>query len=222
MWRDAGTRAGSTRAWGRRAALTLALVLLVGAAAGCGDDDEGRRLAEPSPDQTTTTAAGQSSDSGAAAGTSGTPAQVALSSTAFADGETIPVNFTCRGDDRSPPLRWTGIPDGTVEIALVVRDVSIGGFVHWVIAGLDPALGGIAEGTPPGGAVQANNALGRPGYSGPCPPSGTHNYEIRLYALAEPSGVTAGMPAEDAAQAVESRASYSTSVLSGSFAANNP
>lgn len=219
MWRDAGTRAGSTRAWGRRAALTLALVLLVGAAAGCGDDDEGRRLAEPSPDQTTTTAAGQSSDSGAAAGTSGTPAQVALSSTAFADGETIPVNFTCRGDDRSPPLRWTGIPDGTVELALVVRDVSIGGFVHWVIAGLDPALGGIAEGTPPGGAVQANNALGRPGYSGPCPPSGTHSYEFRVYALSKASGVTAGEAEPGAAEKVESAPALGSALLTGLSAA---
>jgi Raf kinase inhibitor-like YbhB/YbcL family protein len=202
-------------------------VLLGLSAAACGDD--GRALREPAPDQTTTSAAPTTSSSGASAGsvlgdgsTSSTE-PMRLSSTALADGAEIPAAYTCRGDDRSLPLSWTGVPTGTVELAVVMRDVdpAAEGFVHWVVAGMAPTVGGLAEATTPPG-VEAENDFGRPGWAGPCPPSGTHDYEIRLYALAEPSGVSAGMPGEEAAQAVEARASYSTSVLSGSVEAANP
>jgi Raf kinase inhibitor-like YbhB/YbcL family protein len=211
----------------RRVAAAAAVVLLALSAAACGDD--GRALRDPAPDQTTTSAVPTTPSSSASAGSivgDGSTAStepLRLSSSAFADGGEIPVAYTCRGADVSPPLSWTDVPAGTVELALVMRDVhpEAEGFVHWVVAGMVPTVGGLAEGTPPPG-VEGQNDFGRPGWAGPCPPSGTHDYEIRLYALAEPSGVTAGMPAEDAAQAVESRASYSTSVLSGSFAANNP
>jgi len=127
----------------------------------------------------------------------------------------IPKDFTCRGGDKSPPLQWTGIPAGTKEIALVVRDVSIGGFVHWVITRMDPTLGGIAESTPPSGSVQANNSIGRPGYAGPCPPSGTHHYEFRVYALSQPSGVTAGEAGLEAATKVEKEPRLGTTLLTG-------
>jgi Raf kinase inhibitor-like YbhB/YbcL family protein len=211
----------------RRVAAVAAAVVLGLSAAACGND--GRTLRDPAPDQTTTSAVPTTPTSGASAGsilgdesTSSTE-PLRLASPAFADGSEIPIAYTCRGANVSPPLSWTDVPAGTVELALVMRDVhpDAEGFVHWVVAGMAPTVGGLAEGTPPPG-VEAQNDFGRPGWAGPCPPSGTHDYEIRLYALAEPSGVTAGMPAEDAAQAVESRASYSTSVLSGSFAANNP
>lgn len=171
-------------------------------------------MAEPKPDQTTTTAAGQASASGAAAGTNSKPA-LKLTSTAFSDGGTIPQQYTCRGADMSPPLQWSGVPEATVELALVVRDVDIGGFVHWVIAGMDADVGGIAENTPPGGAVQANNALGRPGYAGPCPPSGTHHYEFRLYALTKASGVTAGEAEPGAAEKVAKAPSLGSALLVG-------
>jgi Raf kinase inhibitor-like YbhB/YbcL family protein len=211
----------------RRVAAAAAVVLLGLSAAACGDD--GRALREPAPDQTTTSAAPTTSSSGASAGsvlgdgsTSSTE-PMRLSSTALADGAEIPAAYTCRGDDRSLPLSWTGVPTGTVELAVVMRDVdpAAEGFVHWVVAGMAPTVGGLAEATTPPG-VEAENDFGRPGWAGPCPPSGTHDYEIRLYALAEPSGVSAGMPGEEAAQAVEARASYSTSVLSGSVEAANP
>jgi Raf kinase inhibitor-like YbhB/YbcL family protein len=221
---DAGTPA-AVRPRGRRRTVALAtLLVLVGvAAAGCGSHEEGRRLAEPKPDQTTTTAApggsaGSGSGSWAAAGTNSKPA-LKLSSSAFADGATIPKQFTCRGADQSPPLQWGGVPEGTVELALVVRDVDIGGFVHWVIAAMDPQLGGIAQGAPPSGAVQANNAIGRPGYAGPCPPSGTHHYEFRLYALTKASGVKAGEAGAGAAQKVEKAPSLGSALLVGTASA---
>lgn len=211
---------------GRRVAVTGAAVLLGLAAAACGND--GRALREPRPDQTTTSSVATSTTLASAGtvtgnGSTTTAEPLRLSSPAFEDGAAIPANYTCRGADVSPPLSWTGIPTGTVELALVMRDIDpqAEGFVHWVVAGMAPSVGGLAEATAPPG-VQAENDFGRPGWAGPCPPSGTHNYEIRLYALAEPSGVTEGMPGEQAAQAVESRSSYMSSVLSGSFAATNP
>ena len=211
---------------GRRVAVAAAAVLLGLAAAACGND--GRALREPRPDQTTTSSVATTTTSAAGGpvtsdGSTSSTEPLRLSSPAFEDGAAIPANYTCRGADVSPPLAWTGIPAGTVELALVMRDIDpqAEGFVHWVVAGMAPSVGGLAEGTAPPG-VQAQNDFGRPGWAGPCPPSGTHNYEIRLYALAEPSGVTEGMPGEQAAQAVESRSSYMSSVLSGSFAATNP
>ena len=59
-------------------------------------------------------------------------------SSAIPDGGEIPARYTCRGEDVSPPLLWTGVPSGTVELAVVVRDVDAEGFVHWVVAGLPP------------------------------------------------------------------------------------
>jgi Raf kinase inhibitor-like YbhB/YbcL family protein len=216
-------RAGASMPRRRRLVAGLALTVLIGGVAACGNDNEGRRLAKPSADQTTTSSTDQTSDSGAAAGTGNgngvtvttRAAALTLSSTAFANNAMIPIDFTCRGADKSPPLQWAGIPDGTKEIAVVVRDVSIGGFVHWVITKMDPTLGGIAESTPPSGAVQANNAIGRPGYAGPCPPSGTHHYEFRVYALSQPSGVTAGEAGADAATKVEKAPRLATALLTG-------
>jgi Raf kinase inhibitor-like YbhB/YbcL family protein len=216
-------RAGASKARRRRLVAVLALTAVVTGLAACGNQNEGRKLAKPSADQTTTTttATDQSSNSGAAVGTGNgvtvTTRAVAmtLASSAFANNATIPKDFTCRGADKSPPLQWTGVPAGTKEIAVVVRDVSIGGFVHWVITRMDPTLGGIAESTPPSGSVQANNAIGRPGYAGPCPPSGTHHYEFRVYALSQPSGVTAGEAGAEAASKVEKAPRLGTALLTG-------
>jgi Raf kinase inhibitor-like YbhB/YbcL family protein len=209
-----------------------ALALVLAAApvllAGCGDD--GRELRAPRPDQTTTTDTTAAAPSGDAAvvgdgagdggdGPTTSLAQLRLSSSAFEDGGAIPVEHTCRGDDVSPPLLWTGVPADTAEIAVVVRDLDASGFVHWVVSGLPPTTTGLAQGTVPPEAVQAVNDFGRPGWSGPCPPSGTHNYEFRLFALAEPSGVTAGQPATDAIAAIEGRAMYGSAALSGQASA---
>ena len=104
-------------------------------------------------------------------------------------GTAIDPRYTCDGDDVAPALSWGGVPEGTVEVAIVMVDdsaVSNGQpFVHWVIAGLDPAEIALAEGDVPPGAVQALNFFGDVGYGGPCPPPGdaAHLYRLTAYAL---------------------------------------
>ncbi|MGK2950322.1 MAG: YbhB/YbcL family Raf kinase inhibitor-like protein, partial [Acidimicrobiales bacterium] len=103
---------------------------LVVAACSSGD---GRALPPPGPDQTTTT---PSAPVVPETDTSG--GVLDLTSAAFADGQPLPERFTCTGEDVSPDLAWTAPPAGTVELALVVRDQQEAGFVHWVVAGVEP------------------------------------------------------------------------------------
>ncbi|HEY8524520.1 MAG TPA: YbhB/YbcL family Raf kinase inhibitor-like protein [Acidimicrobiales bacterium] len=199
-------------------ALAAALGALGAGLAGCADD--GHELRAPSPDQTTTTRPAATTSTDAAADPGATTAAVLqLTSQTFAEGGAIPDLHTCRGDDVSPSLLWTGVPPGTVELAVVVRDLDADGLVHWVVAGLTPDLGGLAQGAVPGSAVEAVNGLGRPGWSGPCPDSGTHHYEFRLYALSQPSGVAPGEPGERAAQRIEATPALATAALSGTSSA---
>ncbi|MGH9113947.1 MAG: YbhB/YbcL family Raf kinase inhibitor-like protein [Acidimicrobiales bacterium] len=214
----------------------VAVVILV--LTGCGDD--GTELRSPSPDLTTTTSttsttaapstapttaptadAGQGGGSGTARGATSTAATgvFQLTSPAFTEGGTIPDEFTCIGADVSPPLAWSGVPVGTVELALVVRDPDAEGFVHWVVAGLPPTTGGLARGNPPATATEALNDFGRTGWSGPCPPSGVHHYDFRIYALSASSGLAADSAAAEAAELVETAPVLASAALSGTVAA---
>ncbi|HEV8250139.1 MAG TPA: YbhB/YbcL family Raf kinase inhibitor-like protein [Gaiellaceae bacterium] len=116
-------------------------------------------------------------------------AEFALESSAFENAGEIPSRHSCEGEDVSPPLRWTNVPEGTRSLALVVDDADAPGgvFTHWVAWGLDPAAEGLAEGEP--APREGQNDFGTAGYRGPCPPPGhgRHRYAFRLYALdAEP------------------------------------
>ena len=113
---------------------------------------------------------------------------LALTSSAFEEGGTIPSRFTCDGKDVSPPLAWTGVPAGTGAFLLTMRDPDARDFLHWIAWNIPASLGGLATGA--SGALPAGTGEGasdfsggRPGYRGPCPPSGTHRYVITLYAL---------------------------------------
>lgn len=109
-----------------------------------------------------------------------------MTSGAFADGGSIPRTYACDGQDTSPPLEWSGAPDGTKTLALVMTDPDANGFVHWVFFNVDAtASGGIPTGfsASPDGPAQGTNSFGKAGYGGPCPPSGTHHYVFRLLAL---------------------------------------
>jgi Raf kinase inhibitor-like YbhB/YbcL family protein len=115
-----------------------------------------------------------------------------LTSSAFRDGGNIPAKYTCDGDGVSPPLAWTGVPPGAQALALIVDDPDApsGVFTHWVVFGIPPTVDRLAEnashgGMPPG-AKQGRNSTGKTGWFGPCPPSGTHHYVFRLYAVNVP------------------------------------
>ena len=129
------------------------------------------------------------------AATPAAPATIKVSSPAFAAGGTIPKQYACPSNV-SLPLRWSGLPAGTGELALEMIDIDApgGGFVHWALAGISPSTRGIAAGDPiPGGAVAGRNSFGHVGYSGPCPPPGqAHRYVITLFALPSPSALRPG------------------------------
>ena len=111
-----------------------------------------------------------------------------LGSSAFASGESIPIKYTCQGDDISPPLRWSNPPSGTQAFVLFMDDPDGGDWIHWSLYNLPASATGLPEALPPDpelpdGSRQGQNSWGKLGYGGPCPPSGTHNYVFRLYAL---------------------------------------
>jgi Raf kinase inhibitor-like YbhB/YbcL family protein len=110
---------------------------------------------------------------------------ISVSSSAFGSGGDIPQQFTCKGTNVNPPLEFHGIPAGAKSLALVVDDPDApsGLFTHWLVWNIAPTTAQIAEKTAPAGAVQGTNDFGRPGYGGPCPPSGTHRYFFRVVAL---------------------------------------
>ena len=120
-----------------------------------------------------------------------------LESTAFAEGAPIPRIYTCDGKDVSPPLSWTGAPKGTSSFALICDDPDASKtWVHWVIFDLPPSTTGLPQGVAPQdrsvGGVQGTNDFRKIGYGGPCPPSGTHRYFFKLYALDTSLGLHPG------------------------------
>ncbi|XXZ09782.1 YbhB/YbcL family Raf kinase inhibitor-like protein [Sorangium sp. So ce315] len=119
---------------------------------------------------------------------------LSLASPAFAQRGEIPIEHTCEGADRSPPLTWSSLPPGTRSLALIVDDPDAPDprapkttWVHWVVYNLPPAAEGLpagaADGGLPEGARHGLNDWKRPAYGGPCPPVGRHRYFHKLYAL---------------------------------------
>ena len=115
-----------------------------------------------------------------------------LESPAFAEGAEIPRKHTCEGDDISPPLAWSGLPQGTQSLVLIVDDPDAPDpkaprmtLVHWVLFDLPPIAGLLPEGgrPMPPGTGEGLNDWKRTGYGGPCPPIGRHRYFHKLYAL---------------------------------------
>ena len=111
-------------------------------------------------------------------------AKMNITSSAFQEGGNIPSKFTCDGGDSSPPLRLAEIPSGAKSLALVVDDPDApsGLFTHWIVWNISPKTNAIAEGSAPQG-VQGTNDFGKSGFGGPCPPSGTHRYYFKIFAL---------------------------------------
>jgi Raf kinase inhibitor-like YbhB/YbcL family protein len=135
------------------------------------------------------------------------PDTITVTSTAFTDGATIPVRFTCDGAETSPELAWSG-GGKPAAWALVVDDPDAPGgtFVHWVVLDIPTATRSLAAGVAPSGATQVTNSAGSASYAGPCPPSGTHHYRFTVYALPEPTGLSASADTGDALAEVRSSA----------------
>ena len=117
-----------------------------------------------------------------------------LTSPSFTHDGEIPKRFTCDGEDVSPALRWTGVPDGTKSLALIVDDPDAPDpeaprmvYVHWVLYNIPPSASGLPEGVAPRdlppGTREGLNDWKCTGYGGPCPPVGRHRYFHKLYAL---------------------------------------
>ncbi|MEU9994642.1 YbhB/YbcL family Raf kinase inhibitor-like protein [Streptomyces sp. NPDC050848] len=116
--------------------------------------------------------------------------EMELHSAAFDDQAAIPRRYSGEGENVSPPLDWSGVPEGTVELVLLCEDPDApsGTFLHWLVTGIDPTASGVAEGQKPRAGLPWPNGFGKVGWGGPLPPSGhgAHRYVFRLYALSEP------------------------------------
>jgi Raf kinase inhibitor-like YbhB/YbcL family protein len=115
---------------------------------------------------------------------------IKLTSSAFKEGQPIPATYTCKGVNISPPLEWSGVPKTARTIAIIADDPDApsGMWVHWVLYNLPADNIGLVENLPAtenlkAGGFQGKNDSGKIGYDGPCPPSGTHHYFFRIYAL---------------------------------------
>ena len=195
----------------------LGAALVIAAAAGCSSSD-GRTLPPPEPRQTTTPVSspivGLPTDE---EGDGDGEEVFALFSDAFTEGEPIPARHGCDGEDLSPPLDWASTPATAVELGIVVRDLDAAGYVHWVMAGIDPLITAIGEDGVPETAVEGPNDAGRLGWSGPCPPAGSrHTYSFAVHALAAPVALPPGATAQEAALAIE-EASTAQAILTGTF-----
>jgi hypothetical protein len=123
----------------------------------------------------------------------------------------IPVQFTCEGDNISPEFSWNGAPEETESFVLTLRDPDApkaGGFTHWVVYNIPLSVSYIKQGVPKVAAVdnlglQGRNDKGELGYMGPCPPSGTHHYVARLFALDIELNLPPGATYEEVRSAME-------------------
>jgi len=143
--------------------------------------------------------------------TEGGADRIAMTSPEFAEGQPIPVRFTCDGEDISPPLEWSGAPAETRGFALICDDPDAprGTWVHWVFYNLPGEACELAAAVPvtpelPSGTRQGTNDSGKLGYSGPCPPPGKpHRYFFRLYALNAILNIPPGVDRADLDRAMD-------------------
>jgi Raf kinase inhibitor-like YbhB/YbcL family protein len=145
--------------------------------------------------------------------TTDAPMSIQLTSSAFTHEGSIPAQYTCAGGDISPALTWSDPPADTQSFALIMDDpdAPAGTWVHWVLFNIPASSRGLTEGLPsqgtlPDGSIHGNNNAGNPGYNGPCPPSGTHRYFFKLYALDEMLGLSSGADKGELLKAMEGHA----------------
>mgnify|MGYP001574903890 CR=1 FL=1 len=108
-----------------------------------------------------------------------------LGSPAFEHNQKIPSKYTCDGENINPPLKIESVPEATKSLVLIMDDPDAprGTWVHWTLWNISPDTKEIPENSVPAGAVEGATSFGKPGYGGPCPPSGTHRYFFKFYSL---------------------------------------
>ncbi len=131
-------------------------------------------------------------------------------SPSFIESNPIPRKFSCEGADISPNLKWDEVPDNTKSFALILHDpdAPAGDWVHWVIYNIPGEKRELPEGVPGetnllDGSRQGRNSWHQTRYGGPCPPSGTHRYFFRLYALDDLINLDAGADRKELMQAMQ-------------------
>jgi Raf kinase inhibitor-like YbhB/YbcL family protein len=128
-----------------------------------------------------------------------------IESTAFKNNKLIPQKYTCDGENINPPLLIGDVPENVKSLVLIVDDPDAvsGTYVHWTVWNIDPKITEISENSVPEGAIEGITDAGRPGYVGPCPPSGTHRYFFKLFALETEPGIDSSARAGDIEKEIE-------------------
>jgi len=108
-----------------------------------------------------------------------------VKSPAFTANGAIPTEYTCEGANQQPALEWGNVPAGTRTLAIIVEDPDApkGIVTHWIVTNLPPSAMNVHNGSLPTGASMGTNEKGKAEYMGPCPPSGTHHYHFKVFAL---------------------------------------
>lgn len=148
-----------------------------------------------------------------------------LTSPTFQEGAFIPSRYSCEGENISPELSWQEAPKAAASFALICHDPDAPrehGFTHWLLFNILPKVDHIPENVPKQAQVsdlglQGMNDAGAIGYTGPCPPSGTHRYYFRLYALKKELNLSPGASARDVEAALENNVIEQTELM-GTYA----
>ena len=128
-----------------------------------------------------------------------------IESTAFKNNKLIPPKYTCDGENISPLLLISDVPENAKSLVLIVDDPDAprGTWVHWTVWNIDPKIENISENSCPSGGVEGMTDSGSTGYSGPCPPSGTHRYFFKLFALDTTLNPDSSAKAQDIEREIE-------------------
>ena len=131
--------------------------------------------------------------------------KIVLKSSAFEDSSNIPPKYTCDGEDINPPLSISDIPEDAQSLVLIVDDpdAPMGTFCHWTVWNISPQTSEISENSVPESAVEGKTDFGKTGYGGPCPPSGTHRYFFKVFALDAKLNLPAGASKAEIEKAME-------------------
>jgi Raf kinase inhibitor-like YbhB/YbcL family protein len=130
--------------------------------------------------------------------------KLVVKSPVFENNQLIPAKYTCDGDNVNPPLTIEGVPEGAKSLALIVDDPDCptGTWNHWLVWNIPPTTRKIEENKVPG--TEGISTYRKHAYGGPCPPSGTHRYFFKVYALDAKLDLTANSTKKDVERAMES------------------